>query len=127
VAEDHCTGLSTVYDDRSEDGTDPLGTLSDGYLDQAPCAVMTPISKRVDFAESLAQEYKVEGVIFAFMKFCSSYGMSKSLFINRFHELGIPVLELVIDYSQNDDGQTKTRAEAFVEVLEERRRERKEA
>jgi predicted CoA-substrate-specific enzyme activase len=126
VAEDHCTGLSAVYCDRPEGG-DPLRALSDGYLDQAPCAVMTPVSKRVDFAARLIEEYGAEGVVFSFMKFCSSYGMAKSLFIKRFHELGLPVLELVIDYSQNDDGQIKTRAEAFIEVLEERRRERKDA
>jgi benzoyl-CoA reductase/2-hydroxyglutaryl-CoA dehydratase subunit BcrC/BadD/HgdB len=45
--------------------------------------------------------------------------MTKSSFINRFQDIGIPVLELDTDYSQGDTGQIKTRLEAFIEVLKE--------
>jgi benzoyl-CoA reductase/2-hydroxyglutaryl-CoA dehydratase subunit BcrC/BadD/HgdB len=116
VVEDHCTGLSSVYYDHSETG-DPSDALADGYLDQAPCARMTPIEKRVAFAEKLALEYDVEGVIYAYMKFCPCYGMTKGKFLQRFHELGLPVLELPVDYSKSDEGQLRTRVEAFLEVL----------
>ncbi|MFP3040487.1 acyl-CoA dehydratase activase [Treponema primitia] len=126
VVEDHCTGLSSVYYDHSEEG-DPLLSLSNGYLDMAPCARMTPIEKRVEFSAKLAEDYYVDGVIYAYMKFCPCYGIIKSNFINKFHELDLPVLELSIDYSKSDEGQLKTRVEAFVEVLLELQNERKGA
>jgi predicted CoA-substrate-specific enzyme activase len=126
VVEDHCTGLSSVFYDHPETG-DPLASLSNGYLNMAPCARMTPIEKRVRFSENLARDYDVDGVIYAYVKFCPCYGITKRNFINKFHEMGIPVLELSIDYSKSDEGQLKTRVEAFVEVLEELQRERKGA
>jgi predicted CoA-substrate-specific enzyme activase len=126
VVEDHCTGLSSVFYDHPETG-DPLTSLSNGYLNMAPCARMTPIEKRVRFSENLARDYDVDGVIYAYVKFCPCYGITKRNFINKFHEMGIPVLELSIDYSKSDEGQLKTRVEAFVEVLEELQRERKGA
>lgn len=118
VVEDHCTGLSPFYYDL-EDTDDPYRDLANGYLDQAPCARQSPLSKRIDFSGNLAQEYKVDAVIYYFLKFCPSFSQTKGLFAKRFQELGLPVLEIDTDYSQGDTGQIKTRLEAFVEVLKE--------
>lgn len=118
VVEDHCTGLSPFYHQTAEDG-DPWQALADGYLDQAPCARQYPLSTRVDFSASLAQEYRVDAVIYTYLKFCPCYGMTKQLFMKKFQEMNIPVLELDSDYSRNDTGQIKTRLEAFIEVLKE--------
>ncbi len=116
VVEDHCTGLSPFYFDIDEE-KDPIEALADGYLDQAPCARMSPIEKRVEFAAKLAVEYQVDGVIYGYMKFCPCYGITKNCFLQKFRDMGLPVLEMAIDYSKSDDGQIKTRVEAFVEVL----------
>lgn len=116
VVEDHCTGLSPFYYDMDEE-KDPVEALADGYLDQAPCARMSPIEKRVEFAAKLAEEYQVDGIIYGYMKFCPCYGITKNCFIQKFHDMGLPVLEMAIDYSKSDDGQIKTRVEAFIEVL----------
>lgn len=116
VVEDHCTGLRPFYSQISEDN-DPLLALSDGYLDTAPCARMKPLEERLDFSEKLAHEYRVDAIIYVSLKFCSCYSISVSSFINRFHKLSIPVLEISIDYSQSDMGQLKTRVEAFFELF----------
>lgn len=118
VVEDHCTGLSSFYYDIEESG-DPWKDLASIYLDQAPCARQYPLSTRVDFSAKLAKEYKVDAVIFTYLKFCPCYGMTKNIFMKKFEELNIPVLELDNDYSQGDTGQIKTRLEAFIEVLKE--------
>jgi predicted CoA-substrate-specific enzyme activase len=118
VVEDHCTGLSPFYYEAQE-SDDPWRELANSYLDQAPCARQFPLSKRIDFSTLLAKEYNVDAVIFTYLKFCPCYGMTKSSFINRFQDIGIPVLELDTDYSQGDTGQIKTRLEAFIEVLKE--------
>jgi hypothetical protein len=47
--------------------------------------------------------------------------VSKKDFITEFQKQGLPVLEISSDYSESDHGQLKTRVEAFVEVLNEKR------
>ncbi|MDR1732454.1 MAG: acyl-CoA dehydratase activase [Synergistaceae bacterium] len=120
VVEDNCTGYSPFAKDVPETGGDVFEDIAAGYLGQAPCARMKPLSERVEFSARLALEYDVDGVVFYYMKFCPCYGMAKNEFIRRFQEIGIPLLELPGDYSAGDEGQIKTRLEAFVEVLEKR-------
>jgi predicted CoA-substrate-specific enzyme activase len=118
VCEDHCTGLSPFYYDTVETD-DPYRDLANAYLDQAPCARQAPLSRRIDFSGMLAQEYKVDAVVYYFLKFCPSFSQTKSLFIRKYSELQMPSIELDTDFSQGDTGQIKTRLEAFVEVLKE--------
>ena len=120
VVEDHCTGLRPFTHTLREDG-DPFQALADGYLDQAPCARMKPLDDSVELSGRLAQEYGVDGVVFVYLKFCACYGVTKQEFITYLGKLSIPVLEISSDYSQSDHGQLKTRVEAFVEVLNDRR------
>lgn len=119
VVEDHCTGLRPFYHQITENGN-PIKSLSEGYLDQAPCARMKPIDERLKFTAKLAQEYKVDGILYNFLMFCNCYGMRKNLYVKHFQKLGIPALELPTDYSKSDLGQLKTRMEAFVELIERR-------
>lgn len=119
VVEDHCTGLRPFYHQISENGN-AIKSLSEGYLYQAPCARMKPIEERLQFTEKLAREYKVDGILYNFLMFCNCYGMRKNLYVKHFQKLGIPVLELPIDYSQSDLGQLKTRIGAFVELIDRR-------
>lgn len=119
VVEDHCSGLSPFYYQISEN-EDPYLALADGYLNQAPCARMSPLEDRIDFSGKLAKEYDVDAVLFTYLKFCPCYGITKNNFLRYFQSLGLPVLELPIDYSRGDEGQIKTRVEAFIEVLSEK-------
>ncbi len=119
VVEDHCSGLRPFYHDTDE-RIDPWQALANAYLDQAPCARQTPLHKLLDFSVQLATEYRVQGVIYTYLKFCPCFGMAKNSFIRRFQELDIPVLELGSDYSRGDTGQITTRLEAFLEVLNEK-------
>ncbi len=118
VVEDHCSGLRPFYHETDEK-IDPWQALANAYLDQAPCARQTPLDTLLDFSVQLAEEYRVQGVIYTYLKFCPCLGMTKKRFINRFEDLDIPVLELATDYSSGDIGQITTRLEAFIEVLNE--------
>ncbi|HWR28473.1 MAG TPA: 2-hydroxyacyl-CoA dehydratase family protein, partial [Negativicutes bacterium] len=119
VIEDHCSGVKPFYYSIPEN-EDPYRALAGGYLDQAPCARMKTLEERVAFSGKLAQEYAIDGVIYYYLKFCPCYGLTKNEFFRHFQQLGIPVLEIPGDYSQSDEGQLKTRIEAFIEVLGER-------
>jgi benzoyl-CoA reductase/2-hydroxyglutaryl-CoA dehydratase subunit BcrC/BadD/HgdB len=78
----------------------------------------------VEFSSRLAREYNVDGVLYVYLKFCSCYGLTKKDFIDQFQARGFPVLDVSSDYSQSDHGQLKTRLEAFIEVLRERKKSR---
>ena len=122
VIEDSCSGYSPFAYDIEEDGkSDVFEELATGYFGKAPCARMFPMDKRLDFTEKLAKEYKVDGIIYYYLKFCPSFGIGKDRFTKRFQGLNIPILELATDYSSSDEGQVRTRVEAFKEVLEERK------
>jgi benzoyl-CoA reductase/2-hydroxyglutaryl-CoA dehydratase subunit BcrC/BadD/HgdB len=122
VIEDHCAGARPFFHTISETD-DPYLALANGYLDQAPCARMKPLSDGVAFSGALARDYAVDGVIYAYLKFCACYGVSKKEFQTEFHAQKLPVLELSTDYSESDHGQLKTRLEAFIEVLKEKQQD----
>ncbi|MNM61513.1 2-hydroxyglutaryl-CoA dehydratase, D-component [compost metagenome] len=75
----------------------------------------------MNISGALATEYQADGILYAYLKFCPCYGQVKNEFFRHYQQLGIPVLELPIDYSKSDQGQLKTRLEAFIEVLKERK------
>lgn len=117
VVEDNCSGLKPFARDLNSSAANVYEDLADGYLGQAPCARMKPIEEMVDFSESLADEYKPDGIIFYYMKFCPCYSIVLRAFLDKFQEKNIPVLVIPGDYAKGDEGQIRTRIEAFIEVL----------
>ena len=116
VAEDVCTGVRPFCHVLSETG-DPLQSLVDGYLDQAPCARMKPLQDAARFAANLGREYDVDGVLYAYLKFCPTHSVGMKTYLTEFQNAGLPFLELSSDYSHSSEGQIRTRIEAFIEVL----------
>lgn len=120
VIDDHCTGYNPVYLDTKEQG-DVIQNLSDAYLDSAPCARMVPLKDRLKYSLSLAEEYRVDAVVYKYIKFCQCYGMTRNEYVQAFQKKGIPLLEISSDYSNGDIGQIRTRIEAFLEVIKEKK------
>ena len=122
VAEDNCTGLKPFLTDVPEDpDTDIFENIAKGYLGKAPCARMQKIEDNVKLAVDIAKDYQVDGVVYYFLNFCPGYGIAKNKFVKGFQKAGIPVLEITGDFASNDEGQLKTRVEAFLEILREAR------
>lgn len=120
VIEDNCTGYTPVSFDVELNSEDVFSNLASAYLGKAPCTRMGSLTERADFSANLAKEYKVDGILYYYLKFCPCFGVPQSVFLNKYKELGIPVLQIPSDYSANDEGQIRTRIEAFMEVLDER-------
>jgi benzoyl-CoA reductase/2-hydroxyglutaryl-CoA dehydratase subunit BcrC/BadD/HgdB len=116
VVEDHTAGLRPFYRTIPEDG-DPYLALAEGYLDQAPFARNKPLSDHAAFSARLAQEYRVDGIVFFHLKFCAIFGFGMKAFLDEFKQVGIPTVEISSDYSQSDLGQIGTRLDAFFETL----------
>lgn len=116
VVEDNCTGIKPFLFDIPEHGN-WAEDLAEGYLGQAPCARMKPLDKMIEHALNMAEEYKADGVVLYYLKFCPCYSMMIRKFEEAFQKKGIPVLIIASDYSQGDEGQIKIRVEAFLEML----------
>jgi benzoyl-CoA reductase/2-hydroxyglutaryl-CoA dehydratase subunit BcrC/BadD/HgdB len=81
---------------------------------------MKPVEDAIKFSTDLALEYKIDGVVFYYLKFCPCSSIMVQDYVDAFQNLKIPMLVLPGDYAHGDEGQIRTRLEAFVEVLNER-------
>lgn len=77
------------------------------------------IEERKAYIDSLAREYKVDGIIYQYLKFCDYWGYEQaaSTHIMR-QEYDYPVLSIDHPYSVGSSGQIRTRIQAFVESIE---------
>jgi len=100
---------------------DPLEAVARRYLNNFPCARMVPCDDRFDKVLALAKEYRVEGVVSEIIRYCVPYAHDQPLLRERLEKIDIPVLELDVEYGVTGSGQIRTRAQAFVEMLEEKK------
>ena len=82
---------------------------------------MKPLWDAARFAAQLAVEYKADGVLYTYLKFCPTHSVGLKEYVTAFQNAGVPVLEISSDYSHSTEGQIRTRIEAFIEVLRDGR------
>lgn len=122
VAEDNCTGIKPLsFDIRSNPDEDIYEQLAEGYLNKAPCSRMSPKEDMLEYSLKLAREYDVDGVVLYYLKFCPCYSMLEKMYHKLFSDNDIPLIILSGDYSTGDEGQLKTRLEAFIELIEQKK------
>ncbi|MFH1351231.1 MAG: 2-hydroxyacyl-CoA dehydratase family protein [Pseudomonadota bacterium] len=100
---------------------DPIPALVDYYLRKFPCPRFYPPKVNNDKVLDLVEEYRVEGVIYNIIRYCNNHAWDYPILKARLEEKGIPILQLDVEYGMGATGQIKTRAQAFIEMLEERR------
>jgi len=105
-----------------EAGQDPVRAISRRYLSNFPCARMVPSDERFNRILNLVKEFKVGGVISQIIRYCVPYAHDLPLLRDRLKELGVPVLALDVEYGTSGSGQIQTRVQAFLEMLEARKR-----
>lgn len=119
VMEELCTG--TRYYENLVDGEQvDLGRLIDSVADrylEIDCAVFTPNDRRIENIARMAEEYRADGVVYYSIKFCGPYSVESYRVKKSLESRGVPFLYFETDYSPGDNGQLRTRAEAFVEML----------
>lgn len=116
--------LSIAVDDFNLDYTEPLDVdhpleaLARKMLDNV---YNGPFSRKVDLIEHLVDEYDIDGVVDFCHWGCKQSAGGVQLIKERMRAKGIPMLVLdgdAIDRRSSQDGQTRTRLEAFLELLE---------
>jgi len=100
----------------------PLEAISQRYLNNFPCARMFPSSERFDRTLQLVSDFKVDGVISEIIRYCVPYAHDLPLLRDRLKTAGIPTLALDVEYGTSGSGQIQTRVQAFLEMLEARKK-----
>lgn len=121
VVEDNCTGVKALKLKIDYEEDDVYEALAKGYLNKAPCSRMTSREEMISETVDLAREYDVDGVLMYYIKFCPCFGIMEKKYTDTFNRENIPLLIMSGDYSKGDEGQIKTRLEAYLELLQQRR------
>ena len=117
VTDELCTGTRYFWNMVDTD-LPPMEALARYYLNRPPCARFQPYERRFSHIFDMLDQFKVHGVISEIVRYCVPYGHDKPLLKERLEKRDIPVLELDLEYGQGGTGQVRTRAEAFVEMLQ---------
>jgi benzoyl-CoA reductase/2-hydroxyglutaryl-CoA dehydratase subunit BcrC/BadD/HgdB len=123
VCDELCTGLRGFYDLVEVDEwnmDEMLIALAERYL-MASCACFTPNKGRIDRILRLIKDFRVEGIIYFTLQACHPYGMESYAVKEALDKIGVPMLKIETDYSQEDIEQLRTRVEAFLEMVKARR------
>jgi Benzoyl-CoA reductase/2-hydroxyglutaryl-CoA dehydratase subunit, BcrC/BadD/HgdB len=115
VVEESCTGTRSFWD-LVDENKDPMIALAERYIN-IPCSCMTPNDRRIDNILELANEFKVDGVVYYTLQFCHGYNIEKYKVQQALKKAGIPMLSIETDYSVSDIEQIGLRIDAFMEML----------
>jgi len=124
VAEELCTGLryfKNLVPEEGESTAEITASIAKRYL-QTNCACFTPNPGRAEDLVTLAKEYMADGIIHCSLVFCDPYLIEAGRIEKVLEGHGIPLLKIETDYGQGDAGQLKTRIDAFLEMLKEKRK-----
>ncbi len=120
-------GAAVVVEELNEISWDPIDP-DDPYKTLARRMLSIPLCREVEYRlenlKRIADRYKVDGVINPCQWGCRQGSGSRGLIEQGFKEVGIPVLNLEVDCvddRQFAEGQLRTRLEAFIEMLVQRR------
>jgi benzoyl-CoA reductase/2-hydroxyglutaryl-CoA dehydratase subunit BcrC/BadD/HgdB len=99
----------------------PMEALARHYILGRPVDKHTWNSDgRLEFIGEMAEQYKVDGIVSEIVRFCCDNGFDRVDLKKRMEERGVPILDLDVEYGIPGGAQVVTRAEAFLEMLQNR-------
>ena len=121
VIEEFSEGIRPYWEKVEADG-DPLKALAEAYfMRRTTPAFFRPSRERIDFVLKLAEDFKVDGLIWYQLMYRDSYDVESFYFEKILKEkLGIPMLKVQSDYDKAELGPLRTRIETFIETLKGR-------
>jgi bzd-type benzoyl-CoA reductase N subunit len=123
VTDELCTGTRYWADPVAVgDHQEPLKAVARRYLNNFPCARMYPSEERFQRMLQLTREFRVDGVISETIRYCSPYSNDLPLLSDLLNRNGVPMLSLDVEYGTSGSGQILTRVQAFLEMLEAKRK-----
>ncbi len=123
VTDDLCTSFRYFSDLVVRQGNEPiLKSIARRYLSNFPCARMFPSQERFNRIMELIRDYRVDGIVSENIRYCVPYAHDLPLLKDKIKDLGVPVLALDIEYGTSGSGQIQTRVQAFLEMIEAKRK-----
>ena len=117
VAFENCTGAKSLYGMVDENAEDIYDALARRYL-AIGCSCMSPNPYRMELLRKMIDDFQIDGVVEVVLQTCLTYSVeTRAIRKLATEEKGLPYLAIETDYSQGDDGQLKTRLNAFTEML----------
>lgn len=121
VCYEGCCGISSrrrlIDEDRSRD---PLVRIAEKYI-EVPCAVVSPNYRRMDQVRETIKEWKADGYVSITLHSCNPFAIETENIRRVCDEMGIPLLHIETDFYPGNEGQIRTRIEAFLEMIRNRK------
>lgn len=122
VTDELCTSTRYWSDLVALEGQTPITAVARRYLDNFPCARMVPSDGRFNRIIDLVKDYRVEGNISQIIRYCVQYCHDLPQLTAKLNKIGVPTLSLDVEYGTSGSGQIRTRVQAFLEMLEARKK-----
>lgn len=107
---------------KPENFSTPQEALAHRYLHNFPCARMYPSDERFDRIIDYVKQFRVDGVVSQIIRYCVPYAHDHPLLKKRLEDIGVPILGLDLEYGTSGSGQIATRVQAFLEMIEARKK-----
>lgn len=119
---DSCTAARYFWFEVPEDRPDKLEAIAEGYIDRIPCPAKDNVpgtgeKKRLRFIQQFIEDFKPDGIVFLYQRFCSPQPHDIVALKPTLDMLGIPSTELELDTTVPIT-QFGTQLEALVEIIE---------
>ncbi len=116
-----CTATRYFWFEVPEDRPDKLKALAEGYLSRIPCPAKDNVPgtgerKRFRFIQQFIEDFRPDGIIFIYQRFCSPQPHDIAALKPILDKLGIPWTELELD-TTIPSTQFRTQLEALVETI----------
>ncbi len=99
---------------------DPMEHLTDRFFMLPPCSTRAnSLAERSHYLKTLIAKSDAQGVLFNIVKFCEPELFDHQFLVKSLKSAGLPLLNLETELQPGLSGQTKTRIEAFIEMLDD--------
>jgi benzoyl-CoA reductase subunit C len=118
---DSCTATRYFWFEVPEGRPDKLHAIAEGYISRIPCPAKDNVpgtgeKKRFRFIQEFIEQYKPDGVVFLYQRFCSPQPMDVVALRPILDKLGIPSTDFELDTTLPVT-QFRTQLEAFLETI----------
>jgi benzoyl-CoA reductase/2-hydroxyglutaryl-CoA dehydratase subunit BcrC/BadD/HgdB len=119
VMDELCSGSRGIYGTVNEPTLEAIGRR---YLENVPCSSLPYPHKegdpRLKHLAELIRDYRIDGFVYYTLRFCDAYSFKAKQISRLIRDMGVDFIHLSSGYQESDEGQIKTRLEAFVEILQ---------
>ncbi|MBW1963351.1 MAG: 2-hydroxyacyl-CoA dehydratase, partial [Deltaproteobacteria bacterium] len=125
VADESCMGSRYLHDPvgiTEKSTADMMVGIAARYLMPCVCPSFAPNEDRIYRLLRMVEEFNIDGIIYHVLKGCVNYDFELIRVEKAMAEKNIPVLRVETDYNPEDIEQLRIRIEAFVEMLESRKK-----